>query len=86
MDSPRQKKICDPEAHMLARVLTTHLCIKISLYKCRTRKLKEGFHLIGTRVVFVIMLNWIPEMGERIPTGVSRPKRGSSDGLSWILR
>ena len=86
MDSPRQTKICDPVAHVLARVLTTLLCIKISLYKCHTRKLKKGFHLIGTKVVFVTVLNWIPEMGERIPTGVSRPKRGSSDGLSWILQ
>jgi hypothetical protein len=71
---------------MLVRVLPTLLCIKIFLYKYHTREVKEGFHLIGTRVDLVILLNWIPEMSERIPTGVSRPKRGSSDGLSWILK
>jgi len=66
---------------MLTRVLTTFHCIKISLYKCHTKKLKEGIHMISSMVVFVIIVNWIPEMDERIPTGVSRTKRGSSDGL-----
>ena len=47
---------------------------------------KEGVHLIDTRVVFLVMLNWIPKMGERISTAVSWPRRGSSDRLSWILQ
>jgi hypothetical protein len=71
------EEICDPPAQLLARVLTTLLCIKIFLNKCHRRKLKEGFHWIGTRVGFVIKLNWIPEMGDRVPTGVSCPKGGS---------